>query len=66
MKWQSHYKLTHTSGGTGVRTLVITSGLTISTFLPVELELLDYFFYFFDVIEKERNDGLVTIRLFLN
>ncbi|AES67143.1 hypothetical protein MTR_2g087370 [Medicago truncatula] len=31
-KWQSHYKLTHTSGGTGVRTPVIASGLTISAF----------------------------------
>ncbi|KEH29466.1 hypothetical protein MTR_4g037095 [Medicago truncatula] len=40
-KWQSHYKLTHTSGGTGVRTSVMASGLTISTFLPVELGLLD-------------------------
>ncbi|AES65212.1 hypothetical protein MTR_2g036720 [Medicago truncatula] len=31
-KWQRHYKLTHTSGGTGVRTPVMTSGLTISAF----------------------------------
>ncbi|AES65218.1 transmembrane protein, putative [Medicago truncatula] len=31
-KWQSHYKLIHTSGGTWVRTPVMTSGLTISAF----------------------------------
>ncbi|AES68856.1 hypothetical protein MTR_3g016240 [Medicago truncatula] len=30
--WQSHYKLTHTSEGTGVRTPVMASGLTISAF----------------------------------
>ncbi|KEH34717.1 hypothetical protein MTR_3g067925 [Medicago truncatula] len=28
----SHYKLTHTSGGIGVRTPVMASGLTISAF----------------------------------
>ncbi|KEH33669.1 hypothetical protein MTR_3g450490 [Medicago truncatula] len=31
-KWQSHYKFTHTSGGSGVRTSVMASGLTISAF----------------------------------
>ncbi|AES64652.1 hypothetical protein MTR_2g028210 [Medicago truncatula] len=31
-KWQSHNKLTHTSGDTGVRTPVMASGLTMSAF----------------------------------
>jgi len=34
-KWQNHYKLIHISEGTGVRTPVMTSGLTISAFCPV-------------------------------
>jgi len=40
-KWQSHYKLTHINGGTGVRTPIMASGLTISAFLSVELGFVD-------------------------
>jgi len=53
-KWQSHYKLIHTSGGTGVRTPVMTFGLIISTFLLIELVLVDENKFFWPFIFTKR------------
>jgi len=46
MKWKNNHILTHISGGVEIRTLIMTSELTISVCLSVELKLIEFKFFY--------------------